>query len=237
MYRFFISTPIFNGLSKEDEHHLLRVLRINIKERFEVVDSSLNINVYEVTSLSPFSYQKVDEYHEQSELNKNVTLMFALSKGDKQDVVIQKCTELGVSRIVLVPSERSVFKITKDNINNKLTRYKNIAKEAAMQCHRLIVPEIIILDKFTDLKGYTADINLVANENVSKKEKPAFEEIKNERVKDIAIYIGSEGGLSDEEIKILHDYGFKNVSLGNRILRCETAAIYSLSVISYLLER
>lgn len=236
MFRFFIDKSSPNCLSKEDEHHLFNVIRINKGECFELVSNDGYVHQYEVTSIKPHCYKEVAKYKEDTELNKQVTIFFALSKGDKQDLIIQKCTELGVNKIILVPSERSVFKINKDTLDKKLSRYNSIAKEAAMQCHRLIVPEVIILSSFNEINKYLRDINFVAYEKVAKELKPSLESIKDNNVNSISIYIGSEGGISDKEIAHLNTIGFKNISLGNRILRCETAAINVMSVIAYILE-
>lgn len=236
MFRFFSSSESSICLSNEDKHHLVDVNRINIGECFEIVFNN-EIFVYKVKSIKPFEITFVKKYIENSELSKQITIIFAISKGDKNETVVQKCTELGAYRIVFVPSERSIAKYDQKTINNKTLRFQAIAKEAAMQSHRLHIPEVIIISTFKDIENYFCDVNYLAYEKESKSSEPSFENILRKDVKSASVYIGSEGGVTEKEVGYLLSKNFSLVSLGNRILRCETAAIYAMSVISNILEK
>ena len=171
------------------------------------------------------------------ELPIHVTLYQALIKNDKFDLVIQKSTELGVTDIVPTIFARSVIKIDKEKENNKLNRYEKIIKEACEQSHRQVMP---IIHQYTNLKDIKIDedtLGIMAYENNGNLHSfsDALANLKD--YKNVAIIIGPEGGFEESEVNYLHSIGFKNVSLGNRILRTETAAIYAISVIGFMLER
>ena len=133
-------------------------------------------------------------------------------------------------------TERCVVKLEEKNIDHKLERFRKIAKEASEQCHRLKVPEIVgVVDIKNIPASLLADTNLLAYEKVAGETKDILSLVND---KSVSIMIGPEGGFSEEEVKALKDkYGFQLISLGKRILRTETAAIYALSVISCLLEK
>ena len=188
----------------------------------------------QIISLKPLSIKIIKKLDEDSELKNHVTLYYCLSKGDKNDLVIQKATELGVKRIVLVSSKRCVVKYDNKNVDKKLERFKKIAKEASEQSHRLLIPDIEGPLDLKKLDKVIQEKNLLVAYEGNKDDKAFY---INKDIDSIGILIGPEGGLDLEEIKYLNNIGFINISLGKRILRTETAAIYALSVISNILER
>ena len=97
------------------------------------------------------------------------------------------------------------------------------------------IPEIKYVDSIKGVKDYLEDINLLAYELEAGQATDIEKELKQH--KSVSIIIGPEGGFDESEVSFLKDLGFKTISLGKRILRCETAAVYALSVISYLLEK
>ena len=235
MQRYFVNV-IDNVVhfSEDDEHHILHVMRMRVGDQFDVVDLT-HLYLVEITSISPLTVKIVKEKQEQTELDKQVTLFFALAKGDKIDLVIQKATELGVTQIILFKSRRCVVNFDEKDIAKKFARYQKIAKEASEQCHRLYIP--VVLGVF-DLKKcllYKGDTNYLAYEKEAGKTKDSLN--IPEGAKNISIMIGSEGGFDEDEVEFLVNNGFETVSLGRRILRCETAAIYALSVLAYKIEQ
>ena len=233
MQRYFAKIVNNNvTLSSDDLHHLTHVMRMRVGDFFEVVDNQ-TLYVCEITSLNPLQV-KCEERIPDEELNSHVTLFFALAKGDKIDLVIQKATELGVHQIILFKSRRCVVNFDNKDISKKLSRYQKIAKEASEQCHRLIVPEIKGVIDIKDIPSYKEEVNLLAYE---KKAGHTSDSFKLDSPKGVSIVIGSEGGFDEDEAEYLEKNGFKTISLGKRILRCETAAIYALSVLAYQLEK
>lgn len=222
-------------LSELDAHHLLHVMRNKINDQIEVVNNG-RLFLCEIKSLNPLIIAINKELCESSELNKNVTLFVALLKSDKNEFVMQKATELGANRIVFVNSKRSIVKLDQESFNKKLARFRLIVKEASEQSHRLNIPTIEGVYDLSKLKKeQLSDLNLLAFEDLHTCS-PEINKKELEDASSVSIFIGPEGGFDIEEVKHLNDLGFKSISLGKRILRAETACVYSLSVISYLLE-
>ena len=236
MQRYFasIDKDSFVHLSKDDEHHVLHVMRMKKGDEIEVVDNQ-RLFLCRVDETNPLVISMVHEIASDVELSEGVTLLFALTKGDKTDLVLQKATELGVKKVALIQSERTVVKYDDKDIEKKSQRFIKIMKEASEQSHRLVVPEFLGIFNIKALPPQAfSDVNFVAYEKDASKAKEQFQGL--EKGKSISILVGPEGGFSEQEIANLTKLGFIRTSLGKRILRAETAAIYALSVIGYLLE-
>ena len=237
MQRYFASKENeYIILSDGDVHHLLHVMRARVNDEIEVVVDE-KLYSCKIESISPLKIKISYEIPSDSEIKEDVTLFFALAKGDKIDFVVQKATELGVSRIVLFKCERCVVKFDNKDLDHKLDRFNKIAKEASEQSHRKKIPEILgVVDIKNIPSELLSDINLLAYEKEAGSTSSLYDSVKNG--KSISVMVGPEGGFSEDEVKYLNDkYQFKNVSLGKRILRTETAAVYALSVIGFLLEK
>ena len=223
-------------LSKDDVFHITKVMRAKVNEYIQVVDKSTHQTYLAfIQSLNPFRVVVQEPINEDVELESNVTLFFALAKSDKIEFVIQKATELGVKNIVLFQGKRSVVKFTDSDFIRKLDRYLSIAKEASEQCHRQLIPNISYVDNIKKIKNHLCDVNLFAYELEAGNASDLSSQIKGKE--SISLIIGPEGGFDQSEAEFLKENDFVPISLGKRILRCETAAVYGLSVISYLLEK
>ena len=222
-------------LEPEDEHHLLHVMRMRQGDEIEVVANGV-LYLCNIGSTNPLTIYAVHEIETDVELNADVTLLFALTKGDRTDLVVQKATELGVKKVALIQSERTVVKYDNKDIDKKIQRFQKIMKEASEQSHRLVVPNLIGIYNLKQLpKEAFSDLNYIAYEKEAGDTKEAFADVTKN--KSISILVGPEGGFSEEEVNNLVKQGFIRTSLGKRILRAETAAIYALSVLGYLLEK
>ena len=222
-------------LEPEDEHHLLHVMRMRQGDEIEVVANGV-LYLCNIGSTNPLTIYAVHEIETDVELNADVTLLFALTKGDRTDLVVQKATELGVKKVALIQSERTVVRYEEKDIAKKCARYQKIMKEASEQSHRLVVPKMMGIFNLKKLpKEVFSDLNYVGYEKDASDVSGMFANF--DKKKSITILIGPEGGFSENEIESLTKQGFVRTSLGKRILRAETAAIYALSVIGYLLER
>ena len=237
MQRYF--ADVINNeviLTKDDTFHLTKVMRCKPGDSVEIVNNATHIAYFAIVdSINPLKIHIQEPIIKESELEKKVTLFFALAKSDKNEFVIQKATELGATRVVLFQGKRSVVKFSKDDFTRKEARYISIAKEASEQCHRNYIPEIKYVDSIKGIKDYLEDLNLFAYELEAGKATNLTKEIKE--YKSVSIIIGPEGGFDDSEVTFLKELDFKTISLGKRILRCETAAVYSLSIIAYELEK
>ena len=237
MQRYFasIDKDYFVRLNKDDEHHILHVMRMRKGDEIEVVDNQ-KLFLCRIDETNPLTISMVHEIASDVEISEDVTLLFALTKGDKIDLVLQKATELGVKKVALIQSERTVVKYEAKDLEKKSARFVKIMKEASEQSHRLIVPEFLGVFNLKALPPEAfSDINFVAYEKDASKVEESFHGL--EKGKSVSILIGPEGGFSEQEIDSLTKQGFIRTSLGKRILRAETAAIYALSVLGYLLEK
>ena len=201
-------------------YHLKKVLR-GTNEYFRLVDA--NHKIY-LAKLDGDNAQIIKYLAENNELDIDITAIIALIKSDKFELILQKLTELGVKKIVPYNAYRSIVKEKKSD--KKLLRYKKILMEASEQCHRNIVPEITEAIDLKDIDTYLSDLNLIAYEKESADIKA---KLKNKQ--SITFIIGPEGGFDPNEYQKFVDKGFESISLGKRILRAETAAIYLASII------
>ena len=236
MQRYFaqIDKQYFVHLNADDEHHVLHVMRMKKGDEIEVV-SDQKVFLCRLDETNPLTISVIHEIANDVEISEDVTLLFALTKGDKIDLVLQKATELGVKKVALIQSERTVVKYDNKDLEKKSIRFQKIMKEASEQSHRVIVPEFLGVFNLKDLpKEAFSDINYVAYEKDANDVNNSFSNLS--KGKSISVLIGPEGGFSEQEINNLTKQGFIRTSLGKRILRAETAAIYALSVLGYLLE-
>lgn len=232
MYRFFgLNVEESNiVLSSEDMHHIVNVLRLGCEE-FEVVFDGFVYRTH-IESNKPLNVIWTNK----TEIIPSKTKVFlglSLIKGDKLELSLQKCTELGVDGFYLFESSRIIAKFSNENANKKIERFNKIVREAAQQSRRTTIPEVQYIGKMTNLFSYKKELNMVAYENA---ETASLKNIKDAKNYDSLIIIGPEGGFSEEEILLLKDNNFEVVSLGKNILRAETAPIYLASVISFLKE-
>ncbi len=221
--------------SEEDAKHIIGVLRMKIGDKAILCDKNKTDYLCELRdgSKNVAKFSILDKKQNAAEPDIEVTLYQAMPKNDKLDLIVQKSTELGVTRIVPFLSKRCVSRPDTKSSEKKLQRLNKITYEAAKQCGRGIIPEVMPL---TDFK--TA-INSVGEDTTA----IIFYECGGEKLKNIAlnkkkfaIFIGSEGGFEKEEIKYALSKGVISAYLGERILRCETAPIAALAVLMNLTE-
>ena len=236
MQRYFVSGNV-NDLvfNEQDAFHIQKVMRLSRGDEIEVVlDAKVYLAI--IDSSSPLKVHIQEEKKEDSELPSHVRLFFPLCKSDKSELVIQKATELGVNSIYFYRAKRSVVKLDNQDFLKKVKRYESIAKEASEQCHRKAIPEIKGVYDIKDIKNALCDHNLLAYE-LEAGETNRLEDLLNTIKGSISLIVGPEGGFDVQEVDELVDMGFTKISLGKRILRVETAAIYGLSVIAFKLEQ
>ena len=236
MQRYFVDIDR-NGkivFTEQDVFHISKVMRFKVDDQIEVVNDS-KVYLVNIDSINPLNVHIIKNLECNAELPSKVTLFIPLLKSDKSELIIQKATELGVSSIIFFNSKRSIIKLDDKDFNKKLVRYNAIAKEASEQCHRNIIPSISGVINLSNIDKYMCDTNLFAYEVTHGSTSSLYDSIKNHG--SYSIIVGPEGGFDESEAKILLEKKFIPVSLGNRILRVETAAIYSLSVIAFNLEK
>jgi 16S rRNA (uracil1498-N3)-methyltransferase len=223
-------------LSKEDNHHIIDVLRMSMGDMVYVIYGGKRYKCQLVMVKSELELLQVEVEDLKTELPIKIKLIYGLPRLEKFELVLQKAVELGVSSIVPFISEFSIVKLEQDRIESKMIRWNKIIKEASEQSHRSKLMEVLAPIKINDLRVNLSEINIVADENQSSKGTSSLLGILEKDIKSMTILVGPEGGFSDSELKIFSNLGFKSVSLGKRILRSETAAIYLLSAIALFAE-
>ncbi len=238
MHRFFAQPDAFGEgtaqITGEDVAHINKVLRL--KESDEVVlcdgrgtDYYCTIEAIDKTCVD-LKINSIVPNRAESRIS--VTLYQGLPKSDKMDFIIQKAVELGVDKIVPVESARCVAKIKDDE--KKRIRWQRIAEEAAKQCGRGIIPQIGSAVSFKSAIGADHDLKIMPYECESQNNLcDALRDVENDG--SIAVYIGPEGGFEEAEAQSAACAGVKTVTLGKRILRCETAGLATVSAIMYAL--
>ena len=247
MPRFFVTkdsiteengqkTVIING---EDAHHISRSLRMAPKEKIEVCDSQ---GVVYFCELSEFTEKEVfakviGEEKAQSEPKNEIILFQALPKSDKMETIIQKTTECGVTKIVPFRSERCVVKLDSKDAEKKRERWQKIAEGGAKQSGRGIIPTINTVLDFEPAMKMAMESSLVIFCNEREEANTLKSALRSGKINGtIAVIIGAEGGFSVKEADRITSMGAISVSLGKRILRCETAPTFVLSCIAYETE-
>ena len=215
-------------LTGDDHKHFSMVKRATVGDVALATCGDGFVYTSEVTAISKTEtvLKMVDRVVDESEANIDVTLFMSVLKGDKNDLIVQKVTELGVKKIVPFVSTFSQAK------NVRKDRLDKIAREAVMQCGRSAVPEISEVCEFKNLAERFKDFDclIFPYEKAQDNELKSF--LAKNRVLSCAIIIGSEGGFSDEEARALSEIT-EPVSLGKRILRAETACIAVVSAVMY----
>lgn len=219
-------------LNADDYHHIFNVLRLKKHDIIEVVyDGFLYCCNAEIIDSVGFQYISSRKLVDNSY---NLTFLLATSKSDKLELVIQKVTEICAASYIVYNSKRSVSIWTKDKFENKKNRFSKIIKEACEQSKQHTIPTINFVNNLNEICFEDYDLKLIAYEKENEKNL-----IKNsllKKAKNILVVIGPEGGFDEKEVDDFINKGFISVSLGNSILRCETAPIYTASIISYFKE-
>jgi 16S rRNA (uracil1498-N3)-methyltransferase len=210
-------------LTPQQQHYLLRVLRLRDGDQFIVMDG---MGKWWLAQLEGKQGQVLELLAVKTELPVSITLMMALPKGNGFDEVVRCCTELGVTSIAPVLSDRTLLNPSPQ----KLERWRRIASEAAEQSERTFVPTILEPIPFsTSVNKTTATHRYICE---ARGDYPHLQQVINKTTNDIIIAIGPEGGWTDQEIEMAVKSGFQPISLGRRILRAVTAPIVAVSLIA-----
>lgn len=247
MQRYFLrNDQITNGkvtIDGDDAHHISKVMRMETGSSIICCNESGQCARCEITGFhdQTVSAEVKEWIGENPELPVFVTIAQGLPKGEKLELIVQKGTELGAASFLPFAASRSVVKWDDKKGTKKVLRLQKIAKEAAEQSHRSVIPKVESVISFQQLIDRSAryNIKLVAFEEEAKAGEiyhlaQALQTVQEGQ--SILAVVGPEGGLSDEEASLLKQAGFILCGLGPRILRTETAPLYLLSAVSYHLE-
>lgn len=237
MYNFFVDSNNKKDnryfISGADFNHIKNVLRMNIGEEF-LVSCNGNSDLCRVQCIQSDTViaEIIEPNHQNTNLPIKIHLFQGLPKSDKLELIIQKAVELGACSVTPVAMKRSIVKIDEKKKKSKAERWQAIATAAAKQSKRSFVPEVRNILSYKEMLTVAKDLDLLLvpyecadGMNATKQ---ALSEIKSGM--SVGILIGPEGGFEPDEIAAACDAGGKVISLGSRILRCETAAITAMSM-------
>ncbi len=233
----------FITLGPDDSHYISQVLRMRTGEQLKIVlkDGVEALCEVDTVSKNEVSVKVLETRQNTSEPSFNITLYQSVSKGERMELTIQKCVELGVTKIVPVFSSRCVVRPDEPKKQkSKIERWQKIALEAARQSGRGIIPEIaepMNFSKAVKAAGESANVVLFPwEEEHGETLKQAVSNLEKSSIKEIAVFIGPEGGYDETEAEAARSNGAKTVTIGERILRTETAGAAVLAMLLYEFE-
>ena len=244
MHRFFVEPSQIGEkeivITGPDVNHIRNVLRMRAGEELLAADgqgSEYRCILRELQD-SEIRAEICRKLSGSAELPSRITLFQGLPKSDKMDLIIQKCVELGVFRIVPVTTKRTVVKLDAKKEESRRKRWTAVSESAAKQSKRMIVPKVHPVMKFGDALEYARSLDLVLIPYERAKgmryTKELFASIRPGQ--SVGIFIGPEGGFEQAEVEQAVETGAVPVTLGKRILRTETAGMTVLSILMYLME-
>lgn len=235
MPRFFVNEKPTDKcvITGEDAVHIGRSLRMKTGEELTVCCDGEDF-FCEIEKITPDEvFLKVlSSEASKSEPEVSVTLFQALPKGDKMELIIQKAVELGAVKIVPVLTERCISRPDKKSFEKKLERFNKISESASKQSGRGIIPQVTELMTFEKAveEMKKLDFSIICYEK-------GGVNLRNVGLKNgstIGVFVGSEGGFEEKEAEYCRQNGITVVGLGQRILRCETAPLATISIIMSL---
>jgi len=241
MRRFFFDPSLRKGervfLSQEESRHITKVLRLNIGESIELLDGLGAVYHAVITAVGRQVEARLEGVVSREEdSGKTVWVWQAILKGEKMDTVIQKCTELGVTGMIPYQSSRCQGKLDPLQGRKKHERWQRIGMAACKQCMRLQAMDIDAPVTYAKSLSKNADDQTVLRLLFWEEEKEThLRDIQGiDKASSLALMLGPEGGISPEEVDEARRQGWITVSIGDRVLRAETATISAVSIVQYL---
>lgn len=224
-------------IDTDDVSHIVKVLRHKTGDFLTVCDGEKNDYICRISEISRefVVCDIIEKCENDAEPSVSLTLCLALPKGDKADFVVQKAVELGASRIVMFEAENSVSKAPSDEraIKKKVDKWQKTALAAAKQCGRGIIPEVLGIFSFSEAMDIAKSSERIVF--LHEKEKHGkIDAVSWHDIASVSLFVGPEGGFCEEEAECAKKCGALLVTLGNRILRLETAAVCAVSVIMHI---
>ncbi|MFD1418096.1 RsmE family RNA methyltransferase [Companilactobacillus keshanensis] len=222
--------------------HVITVLRHKVSDKIYLVDELKGLYLATIEKIDKdnktITFKLLKSDKSSTELPVKVTVACSLSKKDKIEWITQKSTELGAAEIVFFNSQYSIMHWKENVIEKKLDRLQEIAKNAAQQAKRRIIPQVSYLNDLKKLADDESKLKFVAYEESAKQGESSLlvQSLDQSSAKSVIGVFGPEGGFSPEEVDFLQDNDYLSVGLGPRIMRAETAPLYFLSVLSYNYE-
>jgi 16S rRNA (uracil1498-N3)-methyltransferase len=229
--------------SPEESHHLVTVNRAQSGDTVVAFDGQGNEWICELTEDVKHAVVLTVRFRQKAKrLPYEITLGQALPKGQFMDAIVRKATELGAARIAPLESDRTIVRLEEDRTSRKIEKWQSAAIEAAKQCGNPFVPEILPVQSAATFieSSRDYDLKLIASLQPGAKSLKsvlaAYTAISGRAPRKVLWLIGPEGDFTPAELGLSRNAGFEPITLGPLVLRCETAAVYALSVLSYELQ-
>ena len=244
MHRFYLPPSECTGdllqLSEREAHHAANVLRVRTGEQIVILDGAGTELLCKVEAVEKKRVQvSVTERKQVAPLPFSITLLQAIPKGKIIEDIIQKATELGVSRIVPLLSERVATRLDPESAADKASKWRQVAIEAIKQCGAVWLPKIegpITPEQFL-ARNERFDLPLIGSLQPGAKHPriffQQFEADHSRKPESVCIWIGPEGDFTPQEVESAINAGAHPITLGRLVLRVETAATFCLSVSNY----
>ncbi len=221
-----VSSDHAAALVGEHADHLVRVLRARVGQEFDIATGeSVRIGLITAIKTHRVEFELGDEVPEPDLAE--IHLFLAVHKFDRMEWAIEKCTELGVARIIPVIARRTDSHLANAS-PKRVERWRRIARQAAEQSRRSVPPDISHPTKLSEALEFSADLRIVLAE--SENRALLREVMKSDLGKRLAMAIGPEGGWTEDELQLFDHAGWSSASLGHTILRAETAAIAATAI-------
>ena len=241
MPKFFVDSSNIQGSIAKiyggDVRHITKVLRLQEQSIIILCDGEGYDYVARLSKIESdaLSLDILEKKPCVAEPNLKVTLFQSVPKNPKMEYIIEKCTELGIDAICPIVTERTVVKVdSDDSACKKLERWRKIASESVKQCARGAIPTVYDIYSLEETEGLIKCLDLVIVAYENEKDTALKSVLKeNKEATSVGIFIGPEGGFAESEIEFLKSLGVKSITLGNRILRTETAGQSVLCAVMY----
>jgi 16S rRNA (uracil1498-N3)-methyltransferase len=247
MHRFYLppaqSRDEVVFLTGGEAHHAMHVLRLRQGERVMVLDGAGHELLCEARKLEPKSVElAVVQRNTVPPLPCQITLLQAVPKGKIIEGIIQKATELGAHRIVPLLSDRVTARLDDESAADKAEKWRGVAIEAIKQCGSAWLPQVDapVTPREYLARGEKFELPLIASLQDDRRHPrehiKTFQDEKGRLPKSVCVWVGPEGDFTPAEMSAAKSAGALPITLGRLVLRSETAAIYSLSILNYELQ-
>ena len=217
-------------LDADASRYLSKVMRYKVEDSVVLFNGDGNNYNARIVSIDKTVQVRIESANENdTESPLSITLVQSLAKGTKLELIIQKATELGVTRVSPVTTERTVLQLDQKRMEKKLEHWSKIAQSACAQCNRSVVPVIEpVMDLKQWLKSHTDEHSLMIQPGATQ----TFADLKPRS--EINILVGPEGGFSDTELALAIETGVNTVRCGPRVMRTETAGLVATAIVQSL---
>lgn len=239
MSRFYVTKENISGnfikIDGKEANHILNVMRLGENEKVTVFDGTGTVYTGFIKEArhKSVTVEIISKITPKRNRAPFIALAQAIPKKDKMDFIVEKATELGVSSVIPLVTERTIVNIEGEKKGSKVNRWRKIAGEASKQCGRTDVPEIRDIMKFSEFISGIDSFDLALMGCLQKDTIDLREAVDSFKSGKIIVFIGPEGDFAPNEIAAAKEKNCVLISLGNNVLKSDTAALFVMSVLGY----